>query len=93
MPYIFEMDVALLRMQYLLPDNHHISNIDVSLNNYHPYDRTNMVIEYSCVIASFINDEFKPVKVLQADNLQYLVNLCRIWSILYNHQSTNNSNN
>lgn len=101
MPYIYEMDLALLKMQYLLPFNFHIWKIFTVLTNHEPFNRTNMSVHYCChvyetykrfpdgqIIINAINEPItgELIKTLQAESLPDLVNQCRIWSILYNNE-------
>jgi hypothetical protein len=110
MPYIYEMDVALLRIQYVLPTNFHVLELSTVMHNDHPYDRSNIRIYYQAAIQEafmryadgmIIMDSAetplpgKIIKVLIGENLEDLVNQCRIWSIIYSNeqQSVNKMTN
>jgi hypothetical protein len=96
MSYIYELDVALLRMQYLLPANHTIYYVSAILKNLPPRDRSNLNIEYECSIICMANQPGeKCIEHLTGESLSDLVNQCRIWSILYvnEHSSVDNSIN
>lgn len=100
------MDVARLRMQYLLPDGIYIIKIDTALINNSPYDGSNISMQYEAIIRSEYpkdktgeylrgDDEMlldsKVFKCLKGESLQEIVEQCRLWSILYrNEQSTVN---
>jgi len=84
MPYIFEMDIALLRMQYLLPAGYFCYEITTCLTNINPYNRSNLSIDYCATLCTINSEkEFQCEKILKGESLEDLVNQCRIWSILF----------
>lgn len=86
--YIYEMDVARLRISYVLPKNLFCIYIRTELENDAPYDGSNMKMTYECAI----RDEYPRgkngeilgcniFKSFDANSLQELVEIVRRWVI------------
>jgi hypothetical protein len=88
MSYIYEMDVARLRISYLLPEDLFCVEIRTHLENDEPYDGSKMVMEYAAVIRSeYSRDEngkigeCKTFKVIEGSSLQEVTEKVRRWVI------------
>jgi hypothetical protein len=97
MSYIYEMDVARLRISYILPDDLFCIEIRTHLENDSPYDGSNMKMEYAAVIRSeYKIDEKGKVtgcdifNIIEGNTLEEITEAVRKWSITYknNKQST-----
>jgi hypothetical protein len=93
--YIYEMHVALLRMQYLLPDGFNIYSVSTKMKNRTPHDLTELEMEYEAVIfTKEYNEnkdkiEIKVSEVPTADSLQELTEKVRVWSVKRKLQTVN----
>ena len=88
MSYIYEMDVARLRINYILPPELFCVEIRTHLENDKPYDGSNMKMEYGAVIRSEYKvkengaiDGFDIFKVFEGSSLQELTETVRKWVI------------
>jgi len=101
MAYIYEMDVALLKMQYLLPFNFHIHQVTTCMANLKPYDRTNIQMYYKAeiqetymrfpdglIITNAIEEPMTGniIKILKAESFEMLVEECRLWCLQFRDQ-------
>lgn len=81
------MHVALLRMQYVLPENHYIFEIWTTMRNKRPYNMTNLLMLYNCsLFEDFLNENDNKIEsrchtTLEAENLQELTEKVRTWSV------------
>lgn len=86
--YIYEMDVARLRINYLLPEHLFCVEIRTHLENDKPYDGSNMKMEYGAVIRSEYKvkengsiDGCDIFKVFEDSSLQAVTERVRRWVI------------
>lgn len=86
--YIYEMDVARLRISYLLPENLFCVEITTRLKNAKPYDGSDMKMVYEAIIRSEYPikedgeyDSCKTFKCFEGSSLQEITELVRRWVI------------
>jgi hypothetical protein len=85
--YIYELDLAHLRISYILPEKVTCKCVNTSLYNDSPGDRSNLTMSYSCILEE--NGKFD--KVITAKSLPELVEECRKWAIRYTHSPVDKS--
>lgn len=87
MSYIYEMDVAHLRISYILPKGLFCFSIDTAMYNYSPYDRSELIMEYKANIQNHEKEEgFLFCKSFTAESLQAVQEKVRKWFLLNDYK-------
>jgi hypothetical protein len=83
MSYIYEMDAACLRINYVVPEGLCCFKVTTSLYNNNPYNRTKMEVMYEAIVIDIhFEGDCKFHKSFESTNLQQVVEDIRKYFIL-----------
>ena len=92
--YIYEMDVTMLRISYIMPPGWYCSYIETILKNNIPFDRSNLTVEYRayCRHTSWNEENFtKMLEIFRGDSYQEVTENARKWAIAYKQSAVEKS--
>lgn len=93
MSYIYELHHTILKINYIMPDDHVCTSVATRLINKAPYDMTNLEVAYiACIGLKYLDENENRIGVefkegISAHSLEDLIEACRKWSIAFKKEN------